>query len=372
MKKLIPICAVSLLGLWIGCGDDDEPNGPDGPPELVRVYANTTVDAPTLDNADEAVWASVDSFRVNVDMGNVPKLGPPQAADYPPNIYVQAINKAGNLYLRLQWTDTSFDAYPDHFWVEQINTIQVPPVIRFAQKSHYLTNEDQIFVMFDGLPDGGYDVWKWSVLTTGGCGLGKGYSYKEIIIDAIVDTILIADALGQPGDSATVENPPATVGDPPAELDWPTYGPKDTSDFDGYVLYFDSVVHWLNDTLDTIVDTFPDPDDTLPVFFYNTSGWKLGQKVPGWLINSGFASLDDNIRGSRWDIKAVSVHDDDVGQYRVVLCRKLYTTFSAEEDIDLSAMDSVKVKIGVYDNQDDFNEAGNKRAFSDEFWIILK
>lgn len=359
MKKLIPIFAVLLLGLWIGCGDDESANGPDGP-TAVRVYADTTVSAPTLSSADEQVWASVGSFRVEVLQENSPKRRPPEAAAVPPDIYVQAIKKAGNLYLRLQWSDPTFDAYPDHFFVV-VNTGQ----IEFDQNT-ILAQEDQIYVMFDSLPEGGYDVWAWRVLTTGGGGLGKGYTYNN--------ATLTPDAAGTASDSGTVKNIRV--------FNLPTYAHKDTSDFGNelghYILYTTDTLKY-TDTLYIDIDTViigEDPPDTIfdttAITFPLTIGWELDQKVPGWLIDSSFASPShtDEERGSRWDIKAVSVYDSLEFQYRVVLCREL-NTLSAD-DIDLSAMDSVKVKIGIYDNQEEFGQPSNRRGFSDDFWIILK
>jgi len=294
--------------------------------------------------------------------GQQPQTRPPEAADVPPDIYVQAIKKANDLYLRLQWSDPTFDAYPDHFEVETIYTGGALPYVEFKSEFLSVPYEDQIFVMFDGLPKGGYDVWNWRVLTTGGAGLGKGYSYTDTLIgDILVEDTLIEDAIGTAGDSVAIENP--------AISQQPTYAHMDTSKFDGYILYVDSAVH-REEAIDSIWDS--QTQDWMLIFFPNTTGWDIGQVVPGWLINSNFASMSDNERGSRWDIKAVSVYDNDPAQYRVVLCRKLNTGFSVDEDIDLSAVDSVKVKIGIYDNQEDFKTGSPRRGFSDDFWIILK
>ena len=354
MKKLIPISVVLLLGLWIGCGDD-KGTDEEQPLEVVKVYADTAVDAPILSSADEQVWASVDSFRVGVSQGNSPKLRPPEAAAVPPDIYVQAIKKAGNLYLRLQWSDTSFNAYPAHFFC----TTATPP-LEFSHQPLPPAYEDQVFVMFDGGSEWGYDVWNWRVLTTGAGGLGRGYTYSK-------DT-LVKDAAGTASDSTVADsNPPYFA--------WPTYAHKDTSQFDGYILYIADAVKW-SDTLEIRIDTviYGDPPvtifDTTAITFPLTTGWELDQKVPGWLIDSSFVSRTDEERGSRWDIKAVSVYDDVALEHRVVLCRKLNTTFT--DDIDLSAMDSVKVKIGIYDNQEKFGQPSSRRGFSDDFWIILK
>ncbi len=355
MKKLIPISVVLLLGFWIGCGDDESTNGPEEP-TVVRVIANTTVSAPTLSSADEDVWADVDSFLVGVSQANSPKLRPPEAAAYPPDIYVQAIKKDSNLYLRLQWSDLTFDAYPNHY---KVTGDTIPP-IDFTREYTPPAYEDQIFVMFDSLLDGGYDAWNWRVLTTGGGGLGKGCTYQDTM------TAPTADAVGTVSSSGAVENPP--------KFGQPTYAHKNTSEFNHYILFTADTVHWdsvLYTDIDTII--FGDPPDTIfdttEVHFWETTGWKLGQKVPGWLIDSSFASRTDEERGSRWDIKAVSVYDNDAAQYRVVLCRKLNTGFV--DDINLAPVDSVKVKVGIFDNQEEFTPSSN-RGFSDDFWIILK
>jgi len=350
MKRLIPIFAVLLVGLWMSCGDENGPtNNGDTTPRLV---ANTTVDEPSLSSPDEAVWSSVDSVTVPVKMGNAPKLNPPKVAAYPSEILVKAIKKGDKLYLRMQWSDTTFNAYPEHFFIID----SIPPIV-FDQKAGIM-DEDQIFVMFSDFLGGGYDVWNWRVLTTGGGSLGKGYTYS--------DATLTGDSAGTTTDSVTVEN---------EDQGWqPTYAHKDTSGFEGHILYLEDTVHW-QDTLYIKVDTIPygEPPETLydttAVHFWNTTGWELGQKVPGWIIDSSFASLTDEERGSRWDIRAVSDYDNDALEYHVVLCRKLYTTFS--DDMDLSAVDSVKVTIGIFDNQVTFEPPGSDRGFSNDFWIIL-
>lgn len=356
MKKLIPISAVLLLGLWIGCGDDKGTDSQTPPEEVVRVIANTTVSEPDLDTADEQVWASVDCFWVGVSQEESPKLKPPKAAAIPDSICVQAIKKADNLYLRLQWSDPTFDAYPDHFEVDSIFTEGLLPVVNFTNQLIPVAHEDQIYVMFDSLPDGSYDVWNWRVLTTDGAHLGKGCTYRD------QDQQPTPDAVGTAGDSVAIVNPAAEG--------QPAYAHKNTSDFDGHILDVDSAVH-RDDSLYSIYDTLTEKWYT--VHFYETTGWDSGQIVPGWLINRNFASLNDDQRGSRWDIRAVSVYDStalEPPEYRVVLCRELNTGFI--DDIDLSTMDSVKVNILIYDNEEDIIAGGlTDLGFSDDFWIIL-
>ncbi|MFQ6009176.1 MAG: hypothetical protein ACE5K8_09535, partial [Candidatus Zixiibacteriota bacterium] len=153
MKRIVPIFVVFLFGLWLGCGGDEEgPTDNGGKP--LRLVANTTVNEPTLDSVNDPVWSTVDSIVVPVSQANRPKLRPPQTAAVPPNVTVKAIKKSSKLYLRLQWSDATFDAYPDHFEVNEIDPISTPQTVRFDQHDHALTEEDQIFVMFYGLPEG--------------------------------------------------------------------------------------------------------------------------------------------------------------------------------------------------------------------------
>lgn len=350
MKRFIPVLVVFALGLWIGC---DEDKGTDGNGDEVtpRLVADTAVSEPTLSSPHEAMWDSVASVTLDVS-GGTPKLKPSEAAGRPLEIHVQAIKKGGKLYLRLQWSDLTFDAYPNYFEVYEIDIISFPPRVKFRQDPDPRTQEDQIFVMFDSLLEGGYDVWNWRVLTTGGGGLGKGYTYK--------DGALNVDAAGTASDSVVAySNPSDGFGEP-------TFMSRDTSKFEGYILYLSDTAR-LTDTIRFEED--PEfPGDSVPITYRNTTGWELDQRVPGWLIDMSFASLSDEERGSRWDIKAVS--DTVAGQYHLVLCRKLYTTF--DDDIDLSAMNSVKVKIGIYDNEEeDFGTGSDDIGFSEDFWIIL-
>jgi hypothetical protein len=349
MKRCVPIFVMLLFGLWLGCGGKEE--GPtDNGEKPQRLVANTTVNAPTLDSVNDPVWLTVDSVVVPVKQGN-PKLRPTEAAVVPPNVTVKAIKKSGKLYLRLQWSDSTFDAYPDNFEFDHYIP-GTPPAVWYEHKAHELTEEDQIFVLFDSLPEGGYDVWNWRVLTTGAVGLGKGYNYLS------ADSLLVADSAGTVTDSGITTNPDRGAGQP-------TYARYDTSKFHGYLLYTADTVNY-QQILDSIYDTMGGVWQH--VYFHNTTGWQTGQKIPGWLIDSSFASLSDEELGSRWDIRTVSEYDSIADYYQLVLCRKLNTGFSD----DLVLQDSVKVKIGIYDSQDEFGGPGTAdRGFSDVFWIIL-
>jgi hypothetical protein len=351
MKRCVPIFVMLLFGLWLGCGGKEK--GPtDNGEKPQRLVANTTVDEPTLDSVNDPVWSTIDSVVVPVSQAGNPKLRPPDAAAVPPNVTVKAVKKSDKLYLRLQWSDATFDAYFENYEVDHIIP-GTPQAVWFKHNDSDLTQEDQIFVLFDGLPEGGYDVWNWRVLTTGAIGLGKGFNYLS------ADSLLVADSAGTVTDFGIITNPERDL------AHQPTYAHKNSSDFHGYLLYTTDTVNY-QQVLDSIYDEYL--GEWVDVFFFNTTGWQIGQKIPGWLIDSSLALSDEQL-GSRWDIKSVSEYDSTADYYQVVLCRKLYTTFT--DDMDLSAVDSVKVKIGIYDSQEEFDEQTNHRGFSDVFWIIL-
>ena len=55
--------------------------------------------------------------------------------------------------------------------------------------------------------------------------------------------------------------------------------------------------------------------------------------------------------------------------YSVVLRGSLNTGYV--DDIDLSGVDSVMIKIGIWDNQYTFTAGGPDRGFSKMFWLIF-
>jgi len=51
------------------------------------------------------------------------------------------------------------------------------------------------------------------------------------------------------------------------------------------------------------------------------------------------------------------------------MVRKLNTGYT--DDFDLSTLDSVKVQLGILNNQASFTTGSNNRGFSEEFWLIF-
>lgn len=322
MKKITPFLLVLTLFFTLnGCSSDD--NGGSGPAPLTKVTANTTVNAPTLSSPDETVWDSVSTTTLDISSSTAPKRAVSKPATISTNITVQAINKNDSLYLRLQWDDNDFSVWKDYYSVSDTSPLN------FTWNNW--SDEDQLYVMFDGAPGGGWDVWNWRVLTTGTDNLAEGFRYRN-------DT-LIRDA----GDA-----PVASINDTLPGGRNPRYVDTLLSAFNGYIL----------------------PLDSLTSTYYNSTGWTVGQKVPGWIIDRSLKTAPATRRNSRLDIKAVSNYNTELKKYTVVLARALNTGY--DDDIDMSSMNSITAKIGIFNNQDDFNLGGSNRGFTVNFTLILK
>ncbi len=344
MRKLLASGLILSVALLWGCGGNDNGTGGDGGETLQRLVANTTVTAPTFSSADETVWNSVDSVMVPVSQTNTPKIVPAgKITSLATEVKVQAIRKNDTLYVRLRWVDDSFDAWPDYYAVTDTTPVKLT--------RNTVEQEDQAYVMFDGAPGGGYDCWAWKVLRTGGAGMGMGYTYNNYT--------LTPDAAGSVALPIATSNPPDN-----------TYISKDTSQFHSYILKLTDIVH-LRDSLrvDTVI--FGDPPETTYAtrYFEDTRGWTIDQKVPGYVIDAsvGGAAHTDAQRGSLLDIRAVDNYANN--QYSLVLKRKMNTGYA--DDMDLTTVDSVKVEIAIFNNQNLFTTGGTRRGISNPFWIIF-
>ncbi|MEW5995501.1 MAG: hypothetical protein AB1744_14050, partial [Candidatus Zixiibacteriota bacterium] len=297
---------------------------------------------------------SVDSFIIPVKPDNALGSSPHKAASLPDSVLIQAIRTQDSLYLRLQWEDDSHDVYPNCFQVVNMTVMEPLPLVEFADTPGVTQEEDQVFVLFGGLGESGYDVWNWCALTTGGAGLGLDQSLADRTGTPV------RDAIGTAVEQPVLENP--------GEFKQPTYVHKDTSAFTHYILCATDTLNFM-DTLYKKWDSIG--GDSVAVQVRNTTGWSIGQRVPGWIIDCNFANRSEAERGSRWEIGAVSVYDESKSQYRVVLARKL-NTGDATDDLNLADIESVEVSLGFFDNQWDFEMGGTRRRFSDKFLLILK
>ena len=362
MKKTIPLLLVFLLAVWIGCGGDDD-NGPGPTPDVAaRVVVNNTAGAPAMLNANEAVWDAVEEVVVDVvRAGALPAAGAP--AVITATATMQAIVAGDDLYVRLQWDDTSFNVWKEHYYV-----VDTFPFVSFNPESDLGQSEDQLFVMFKDSVGGYWDTWNWRSLTTGAGGFAEGFNY--------VDSPLTVDAAGSKIVEIQWKNPDV-FGDP-------TYVHEDTSEFDHYILYLTEKLHRLSDVwydttniIDSIDTMVIGPGETLYDTFFVvdeitwpfTRGWEIGQRVPGWMIDGEAQFLSEGELGSRWDTRAVMDYDSTDGVYTVVLKRKLTTGY--DDDLDMSPLDSVMTRLVIVNNGSDFFRADTWRGTSKEIWLVF-
>jgi hypothetical protein len=326
MRKLIPILAAIPLVLWVACGDDDGPTDSNGP-TAIRVIADQTVGTPSLDDPNDPVWDNVLVTALDIDETIAPKLGPPIAARVSDSVWLQVIKHTDSLFLRVVWDDDSLHLLKDAFMVTAPS-----PGVQFAHNKDAF-HEDQLIVMFT-LPDSTWwDVWNWRSLTTGPSHLAEGRNYDTSVVDT-----LISDS----GVNKAAWVNPALPGS-----STPTYLHQDTSAFQGLIFHFADRVN-----------------------YRYCLGWEVGQVIPGWMVDTHLVTHVADFPESRWDIKAADDYDAASDRYTVVMGTKL-NTGSEKDDMDLSVVDSVKVKIGLLDDQTRLDEAGSRRGFTAVFWIIL-
>ena len=325
MKKLIPIAVILSFAVCSGCsGDDPTPTEPPPPPPPVRVVANTTVGAPTLSSVDEAIWANVTEFVLDISSSNSPKLPAPEASAVSDSVYVKAIVSGSELFLRIEYDDNDLNLLKNHY------VLSPTGFLNFERDP--TSHEDQLFVMFSGLPNGDLDVWHWRSLETAPAGLAEGRTL-------INDTILVTDAGAQKvaWDNTEVNSRPK-------------WAHKDSSAFTGEILYIEDTSGFDRYTSDP--------------------NWVTGHIIPGYYIDTLVGNRvhpDSALKQSRWDIFTVSSFDDLNEKITVVLKRKLNTTYSE----DLVMADSVEFRIGLFDNQDRFDLGGSRRGYTELFWLIL-
>jgi len=324
MKRLIFLAVVFSFVVWAGCSSSDNPTdpgngGPTGPP---RVVANSSAGTPTMSSPNESIWSGVTKYAIDISTLNAPKLPPPTSQTLTDSVYVQAIVNDSDLFLRIEYTDDSLNLLKDYLYCHDT-----------ANKNFTLWdlgNEDQVFVMFFGLPDSAYDVWNWRSLGTAPARLAEDFVYDNGSI--------IVDSGGQ---EVTQPNPLSF-----AQPQWVhNTGPA----FNGEILYI---------------------EDISSITPFLTSSWAQDQIVPGYVVDTavgGRVQIGQPYASSRWDVFTVHSYNSSTNRLSVVLKRRLVVDYS--QDLDL--VDSVKVKIGVLDEKDHLTDLVGRQGFTKEFWLIL-
>jgi hypothetical protein len=319
------LAAVALIA---GCGGSD--NGTNPPPSLPVITANTTAGSPSVTDANDAVWNGVTATSMNVSSSISPKIAAGKTASVSATVAIQAIVSGDSLFIRLRFADATYSIWRDYYEVSSAG-----PPVNFTSYQD-LEGEDQVFVMFDGGSDFGWDVWNWRVLTTDARGVGGLAEGMKFVGGA-----LVSDA----GNATLATHNPGI-----AQTPQPTYVHADTTDYHGAILPLDSIRSG-----------------------YPTSGWTVGQRVPGWIINSAVkdtGSVAATQRASRFDIRSASVYDSTTSMYSVVMAAPLNTGFT--DDLDLSTKTSVTAKVGIFDDQIAFLTGGSSRGFTGNFTLKLK
>jgi len=325
MKKLIGLLLIGSVLLVAGCGGDDDGTNPT--PASTRVIVASPATAPSSTNVDDAVWNGISATSLTVALGN-PKPAVPKPSAIPSNVSLKAAVHGDSLFLKMVWADATHDV-----WREVYTVGEQPPYFNHdCCDDNALHREDQLFVMFAGLAGGAWDVWNWRSLTTATGYLAEGGTF--------VNGILESDTVGNEGLKPVTRNTPP-VGSQPYKMH------ETGNAFEGNILYWEDAVD-----LNLIgVD------------------WTTGQTIPGWLVDTTIYDRLSNIRMSRWAIHAATKWDTTSSQYTVVLSRPLNTGYS--DDLNMATLDSVKVKIGVLDNQISINLGSGNRGFTGEFWLIF-
>lgn len=328
MKRFLVLMLLLPVFAMIGCSSDDDDGGtnppPTGPPRPVAVVKAT---APSMTDANDVTWDDVTPEEVTLARSGAAKSPGSKAAVVAAAVDVQAIISGTKLYLRFEWDDDSLNIFKD-VWI-----LNNPSNFNFTRNP--FSEEDQLLVLFDGLPDEAMDVWHWRVLTTGAAMLAEGYNYSGATYTRDAGAEEVAKDNYNFGDNSR-----------------PKVVHKDGSSFAGNVLY---------------------QTDTVAAFtFAGGALWPNGFLVPGWYIDSTVASrtLSGPQAQSRWDTQAVSDYDDTNGRYSLVLSRALNTGYA--DDLDLSPLDSVQIKVILIDDlEGPVANNNSNQSSSSLFWLIL-
>lgn len=332
MKKFLAFLFLSSLLLLAGCGGDDEVVDPPNPTPTLT--ANKTAASPSITNPNDAVWGSVSSIKFDLSGTNAPKLGVSKATAVADTVSVQAIVSNDSLFMRFVWDDESNSVWRDYF---EITTLG-PPILFSQNNSIDMDyNEDQLFVMFDGSPNGGWDVWNWRALTTGAAGFAEGFQ--------LLNNSLTRDN-GQVTASSSNPSPFGTQ---------PSFVHEDTAEYNGHVLALSNIANFTTDTT------------SYGNYINLSQGWIVGQRIPGWLIDDNAKNRAENERLSRLDTRAVDSYSN--GTYTLVLVRKLNTGY--DDDKALVEGTTVTLKIAVLNNQNEFTTGSSNRAFTRDINLVL-
>ena len=356
MKKFILIFCFIIGCLIVGCSDDEKgTNGdPVVPTEVPRVVADTLAAAPSTMDANDAVWATIDSTIVQIGFTEDYGQNSQMVKD---TLLMKVILKSDMLYVWARWNDPTPDIWGNYalkstgtgFW-------------QHIELADYNGGEDAFMVIFDA-GDNGAEGADCSAMchavanrmaTTGG-GHVDAWCWKS----ARLAPAYLAEDNWWTGSGNFPDPAPIVNAQQPFRENWVDRGasstpewmhPDDTA-FHGTYLYYSDVVEF-------------DADPFV--------GWDSvpGYKMPGFAIDTTIYS--NASRDDRWDVLAASVYDSlsSPHTWTVVLARTL--TSSGNNDVDLTTLDSIQVSVAA-GNEHTFGEDAGFRGHSGSvpFYIIL-
>jgi hypothetical protein len=333
MRYSFVVVMLLLAALLIfGCGSD-KPTQPDTP-KAQRIVVTAAVSAPSLSSINGAAWDAVTATAVDLSSSLAPTPAQAGVTAISDSIYVKAVTYNSDLYLRLTWTDNSHSVWRGAFVVRDTGAVLGNDTATYFNGSDSIgRQEDQLWVLFAGLAGGDLDGINWRALTTDSTFLAEGINLHRATT---------SDPWEQVTDAGTIETSRHNYN--LLNHEYPAYIHKDTSAYHGFTLF--------------------ENDGLVPHDLF-MRGWDIGQEVPWFILDSTKWHLSAAERGSRWDTRTISTYSG--GQYTVVLSRPLNTGYAD----DVALTDSVKAKIGVFDNQMDINTGGTGRGFSKEFWLVF-
>lgn len=356
MKNLFILSCFVIGCLIVSCGGDDNgTNGGDDDEIVVpRLVANTSADAPSTTDANDAVWSTLDSTMVQIGFSETYGQNPRMIKD---TMWMKAILKSDKLYIWAKWEDPDKSVWGNYmiksfalgFW-EHITTYELGG------------GEDAFMIVFDAgdngdegadcatmchlatsdmrTTGGGHaDAWCWKSAKLAPANLAEDYWWASS--GNFLDP---APATGE--QKAYEVNSLIPIGEDRARPKWMH---TDDTAFAGPYLFREDAIE-----------------------FEPYIGWDEigGYKMPGHRIDSTIHSKAE--RNDRYDVLAASVYDEasTPHTWTVVFSRSL--TPSGSNDVDLRTVDSIQVTVAATRDHT-YGSDPNMREHSGSvpFYIIL-
>jgi len=328
MKKLSLVLTVLLALGWLGCGEDDEPTAPG--PTTVTVTAATGTVAPARLSVEDSVWNRITpkALAITADRLSSGKQRPPSLLAVADTVRIQAVVVSDTLYVRLSWSDGTWDRWPGRFAVTGYDILEPDTLAHFTQDA-LSYSEDQAMLFFQAEGDATWDIWQWRLVTTGAGYLAEGLTLSGTTLTRDQGTVDVATSNA-------------------SEFGQPLYMQPEGFDNQDYRL-FESEAVAMDHTLD----------------------WEIGDLVAGWVIDDSlYLPQNTAARASRFDVGAVSSYTASPARYTVVLQRALNT--GKGDDLDMSAYSSLRMRIGLTNNSDFVLTQGDTRqGFTSVFRLNL-